>query len=151
MCRSMGYIFIKWDDCHILTRYSNIFRFSQSCWDRWVSSKWQHFARSTRQRAPLRQEQCRPLSESLELPFRVNANWYLKFCGVIFTFVAIVVIVEFALLSHVTSVSVEPTELAVNPRGGWLSALTVYCEAAASRCAWVGKWIPKEKLGERKR
>lgn len=76
----------------------------------------QHITQSARQRAPLRQEQYRRLSESLELPFRVNANWYLKFCGVIFTFVAIAVIVKFALLSNVTSVSVEPAELAVNPK-----------------------------------
>ena len=41
-------------------------------------------------------------------------------------------------LSSIISVSVEPGELAVNWRGGWLGALAVYCGAAASHCerAW---------------
>lgn len=51
------------------------------------------------------------------------------------TFVAgIAVTVKFAFLSRIISVSVEPNELAVNWRGGWRSALTVYCGEAASHC-----------------
>lgn len=63
--------------------------------------------------------------KSLELPFQVNANWSLKFffvllllfflLGVILTFAAAAVIgPHFAFLARITSVSVEPSELAVN-------------------------------------
>lgn len=99
-----------------------------------------------RRRVPPRREQYRPLSKSLELLFQVNANWSLKFWGVILPFVAVAVTVKFAFLANIISVSVEPSELAVNWRGGWLSALTVYCGTAASHCAWVWKWKSDRKI-----
>lgn len=132
---------------HFLSRYGNIFRFFESYWDWWVSTKWQHMIKSTRQRVPLRREQYRP---SLELPFQVNANWSQKFWGVILPFVAVAVIVKFAFLANIISVSVEPSELAVNWRGGWLSALTVCCGTAASHCAWVWKRKSDRKIKSEK-